>query len=228
MVFGTACQIVSQCVRFCRERRREKQIEGYLVPQLGTLLQRLREGGKSVLNVMGALAVLQELVAVEGGVFFGRIGEEVEEKGALRAVAELLAVPQSNKLEEMRKIEGSNYGIHPVGMYDPAFLFLHRLLVRAQKESPKRMEELLRGVRESKVQGRLAGVVVGLSSKVDLSPRGLISLLMVVYDVVSEGIGDEFAEEGLLGALVGLLGEEQVEALGEWPVGLGGGEVLVG
>ena len=40
---------------------------------------------------------------------------------------------QTNKLEEMRKIEGSNYGIHPIGLYDPAFLFTHRLLIRIQK-----------------------------------------------------------------------------------------------
>lgn len=38
----------------------------------------------------------------------------------------------------MRKIEGSNYGIHPLGLYDPAFLFLHRLLLRLQKENNKK------------------------------------------------------------------------------------------
>jgi len=44
----------------------------------------------------------------------------------------------------MRKIEGSNYGIHPIGLYDPAFLFMHRLLIRVQKEVPKKYEDMLK------------------------------------------------------------------------------------
>lgn len=48
---------------------------------------------------------------------------------------------------------------------------------------------------------------------------------MFLYDVISYGIWDEFADESFLQSLIGLLKEEQVEALAEWPVGLGGGEV---
>lgn len=223
VVFATACQILSQLGRFCREKKREKQLEAQVLPVLPLLLARLRDG-KGVLGVFGALGVLQELVSLEGG-FFGRIAEEVEERGCLKALVEFLGGSASNKLEEMRKIEGSNYGIHAVGLYDPLFLFLHRLLLRLQRELPRKHEELLRAMREAKLQVRVSALVVGLSSKTDLSPRGLISLLMLLYDLLSTGIWDEFADEGVLGALVGLLREAQVEALVEWPVTLGGGEV---
>jgi hypothetical protein len=60
--------------------------------------------------------------------------EEIEtDKGCLKAITEFISGSQTNKLEEMRKIEGSNYGIHVLGLYDPAFLFLHRLLLRLQR-----------------------------------------------------------------------------------------------
>jgi hypothetical protein len=72
---------------------------------------------------------------------------------------------------------------------------------------------------------KISQLVCTLSSKSDLSPRGLISLLMLLYDLVSGGIGDEFAEESFLQSLIGLLSEEQVSSLEDWPASLGGGEV---
>ena len=90
----------------------------------------------------------------------------------------------------MRKIEGSNYGAHIVGLYDSAFLFLHRLLARLQREQPRKGEEVLRALKESKVPMRVGQLVCGLNSKSDISPRGLINLLMLLYDLVSGGIGD--------------------------------------
>jgi hypothetical protein len=85
------------------------------------------------------------MVLVEGPTYFAKIIDELlSNKQYMRAIAEMLSNPQINKLEEMRKIEGSNYGIHGVGLYDPAFLFLHRVLVRLQKENHKQAEEMLK------------------------------------------------------------------------------------
>jgi hypothetical protein len=42
---------------------------------------------------------------------------------------------------------------------------------------------------------KIGQMVCGLSSKTDLSPRGLISLLMLLYDLLSWSIWDEFANE---------------------------------
>lgn len=55
------------------------------------------------------------------------------DRSYLRAITELVSSPQVNKLEEMRKVEGSNYGVHLLGLYDPSFLFLHRLVLRLQR-----------------------------------------------------------------------------------------------
>lgn len=110
----------------------------------------------------------------------------------------------------MRKIEGSNYGIHPIGLYDPSFLFLHRLLLRLQKENPRKLEDIVRGIKEHKIQVKINQMICGLSSKTDLSPRGLISLLMLLYDLLSITIWDEFADEDFFQSLIGLLKEQQL------------------
>ena len=69
----------------------------------------------------------------------------------------------------------------------------------------------------------MSQIVCQLNSKSDLSPRGLISLLMVLYDLMSSSICDEFADESFLQSLIALLGEDQVGSLEEWPTNLGGG-----
>lgn len=40
----------------------------------------------------------------------------------------------------MKKVEGTNYGVHAVGLYDNAFLFMHRFLIRVNKEYPKKTD----------------------------------------------------------------------------------------
>lgn len=48
-------------------------------------------------------------------------------------MANYLSNSERSKLEDIRNIEGSNYGIHACGYYDPVFLGYHRLMVRLAK-----------------------------------------------------------------------------------------------
>jgi hypothetical protein len=175
---------------------------------------KFKEVGKGVLNTFGALVILQEVVNIENPVFFNKILDEIEsDRFFLKNITEFIGNSHVNKLEDMRKIEGSNYGIHTVGLYDPALLFLHRLLVRLQKENPARLEMVVRNIKENKIQIKINQLVCSLSSKTDLSPRGLISLLMLLYDLLSITIWDEFADEKFFQSLIELLKEQQLETL---------------
>ena len=49
-------------------------------------------------------------------------------------------------------------------------------------------------IKDNKIQVKISQIVCTLSSKTDLSPRGLISLLMLLYDLLSITIWDEFAD----------------------------------
>ena len=60
---------------------------------------------KNPLNTFGSLLILQELLVLEGSIFFTRIIEDLEgDKSYFKAIAELISNCQVNKLEEMRKI----------------------------------------------------------------------------------------------------------------------------
>jgi hypothetical protein len=62
-----------------------------------------------------------------------------------------------------------------------------------------------------------------LSSKSDISPRGMIAYLMLIYDLASNKFPNEFLHSNLLRNLIDLLKEDQVNALAEWPPNFGGG-----
>lgn len=94
----------------------------------------------------------------------------------------------------MRKIEGSNYGLHCQGLYDPAFMLLHKLVYRVERDYGKKYDQLLKVLRESRLEQHILTIMVNLNSKVDLSPKGLISLMLLVFNLMSKEIGDEFAQ----------------------------------
>lgn len=85
----------------------------------------------------------------------------------------------------MRNLEGSNYGIHSVGYYDPVFLCYHRLIIKMQKDNKESQLELMKLFGNSLLHGKMADIVNKLSSKTDMSPRGLIAYLMLLYDLIS-------------------------------------------
>lgn len=60
----------------------------------------------------------------------------------------------------------------------------------------------MRILRESKLQLKISQIITTFSSKTDLSPRGLISLLMLTYDLINVSICDEFAQESFFQGLI--------------------------
>lgn len=50
---------------------------------------------------------------------------------------------------------------------------------------------------------------------------------MLLYDLLSTTIWDEFADENFFQSLIGLLKEQQLETILEWPINFGGGEVCI-
>lgn len=100
VVYATASQIVAQTVRYSREKKKEKAIESYLVQALPSILSKLKDVSKGILNSFGSLLILQELVNAETPLFFSKIIEEIEaDKGYLKAIGEFISASQINKLE---------------------------------------------------------------------------------------------------------------------------------
>lgn len=75
VVYGTTCQIAAQLIRYTKEKKQERHLETIMLQHLPVLLAKAREGAKSLLNTFGSLLVLQELLTIEGPLFFPRILE---------------------------------------------------------------------------------------------------------------------------------------------------------
>lgn len=71
----------------------------------------------------------------------------------------------------------------------------------------------MKSIKDNKLHLKINQLISNFSSKTDLSPRGLISLLMFIYDLVNVVITDQFADEHFFQSLINLLKEEQLEAL---------------
>jgi hypothetical protein len=124
----------------------------------------------------------------------------------------------------MRNIEGSNYGIHANGYYDPAFLCYHRLFTKLQKDDQESLAHLYTSITAAHLDSKLVDLMCRISTKSDISPRGMIAFLMLIYDMASHKMPNDFLHGNLLRALIDLLREEQTNAIMEWPVNFGGGE----
>lgn len=85
--------------------------------------------------------------------------------------------------------------------------------------------ELYRLLEQTKVDEKLVQLIVTLSPKTDLSPRGFITLLMLVHDLISEykPFAAKFFEESCFKVLVVMLRDSQLLSIQEWPVGAFGG-----
>lgn len=85
-------------MRYCKEKKREKHLEGHLLPYLPLIISKCKEG-KGPLTTFGSLLILQEMVLTEGNSYFGKILEEmVAKRHIVKGIADLLNNPQINKL----------------------------------------------------------------------------------------------------------------------------------
>ena len=72
---------------------------------------------------------------------------------------------------------------------------------------------------------KLIQLVVTLSPKSDISPKGMITLLMLCHDLMIEWKPFSFKllEDNSLRSLMGLLKESQLMSIEEWPTNIFGG-----
>jgi fused-like protein len=71
----------------------------------------------------------------------------------------------------------------------------------------QKINDLYRMLEECRIDDKLIQLFVTLSPKTDLSPRGLITLLMLTHDLVSEykPFASKFFDENCFKVLIGLL-----------------------
>lgn len=138
IVFSTACLIISHILKYTRERKKEEELvdKEYISDGLASsLIAKIEhEGTKSQsLALFGCFIVIQELL-IRPIPNLSKMTDFLMSEKCIKIMNNYLSNSEKSRLEEMRNLEGSNYGVHSVGYYDPAFLCYHRLIVKIQKE----------------------------------------------------------------------------------------------
>ncbi len=97
-----------------------------------------------------------------------------------------------NKIEEIRKIEGSGFGCPIYGFNDSIINFLQKLLVifslfifqfRYHKDH-KKLSDLFILFEQSGLDISIINILLTLNPKSDISPKGFVSYLILVHDAV--------------------------------------------
>ncbi|EGR33161.1 protein kinase domain protein [Ichthyophthirius multifiliis] len=134
-----------------------------------------------------------------------------------------------NKMEEIRHIEGSGFGCPVYGFNDCIIYFLQRLLFRYHKEHRK-LQELFILFEQSGLDLQILNILLNLNQKSDISPKGFVSFLILVHDIIFSdffSFSQKIFQEKTLRIMCEILKENQLKALNEWPNSNGGGMMCV-
>lgn len=72
------------------------------------------------------------------------------------------------------------------------------------------MKDFLKLISTTSIEYRISEIIIKLSMKTDLSPKGMIALLMSLYDICKERIPQEMLQPNFLKNLINLLNENQL------------------
>jgi len=134
-----------------------------------------------------------------------------------------------NRMEEIRKVEGSSYGCPIIGFFDGIFIFLQKLFVRYQRENRK-VKDFLAHMQESGINESIFALLIQINHRSDISPKGFISMLSLIHDCIYNDFNTfafKIFQNNVLQLFSDLMKENQIITLQEWPAAYGGGIACV-
>ena len=178
-----------------------------------------------------ALNLLAELLAVDSSAPT-TILQKFETVECFKLMNEIITHTNKkniNRMEEIRKVEGSSYGCPIIGFFDGIFIFLQKLFVRFQRENRK-VKEFLAHMQESGLNDSIFALLVQINHRSDISPKGFISMLSLIHDCIYNDFNTfafKMFQSNVLQLFSDLMKENQMITLQEWPAAFGGGVTCV-
>ena len=126
-----------------------------------------------------------------------------------KTIVELFNNKKIIKNDEIRKIEGSQFGCPLYGWCDHIINFLQRLLFRYHKEH-KKMSDLFKILEDTQIDNCLIQIILSLGQKSDISPRGMVYLLILIHDTIYsdfKSFSQKFYKEQVITSLCQILKE---------------------
>jgi len=93
-----------------------------------------------------------------------------------------------NQKEDVKKVEGTNYGCPLSGFYDLPISLLQRLIQKYTTDTKALKEDMittfLAALNQSNMAETIVNIVLTLANETDISPKGVISLLVVIHEAI--------------------------------------------
>ncbi|CAD8055051.1 unnamed protein product [Paramecium sonneborni] len=136
---------------------------------------------------------------------------------------------KQNRTEEIRKLEGSSFGCPSYGFVDGVITLLQKLLFRYNKEQ-KKLTDLFQLLEKYEINQLLFQILLNITSRNDVSPKGFVSLLILIHDSIYsnfKALGQLIFQDNSIRILCSFLKEAQLQSIQEWPSSSGGGMACV-
>ena len=105
---------------------------------------------------------------------------------SLTKLVSLIDINSGGNKNEMRLLQGTNFGCPFSGFYDQPLNLLNKIQQKQMETSPDPSKaDLLQGPNGNGLGDTVMAFLLNLSSKTELSPKGFISLLSFVHDVIN-------------------------------------------
>jgi len=227
VICATAMQVFSHVIKHAK---RDSSVELTVNPNYLLDLFKKNVQADPIVSVL-ALNLLAELLNVDSA-SSGTIIQKADNIEFFKLINEIITYTNKkniNRMEEVRKVEGSSYGCPILAFFDGIFIFLQKLFVRLQKEN-RRVKEFLQYMQDSGLNDSIFSLLVQLNHRSDLSPRGFISMISLIHDCIYNDFNTfafKIFQNTVLQIFSDLMKENQIIMLQEWPIAYGGGSACV-
>ena len=148
----------------------------------------------------------------------------------LSLIQQLLDI--NKKKDDIKKVDGTNFGCPTIGFYDYPLIFLERLHAKHISESSKssdKTNEFSTALNTINIADSIVSFILNLGTRTDVSPRGLIPLLGFTHECIYKDIKNVMQKifKNCIRVLCSLIREDQLLSIQEWPENCGGGPSAV-
>lgn len=101
----------------------------------------------------------------------------------LKLIKETCKLVQGKGRDENKKLEGTNFGFHRYGILDYPFIYIEKLYKSSNRDKFK--SDFIQALSEIQFDEVLIDLLSNISYKSDISPRGISSILVLIFELIS-------------------------------------------
>jgi fused-like protein len=165
---------------------------------------------KDILVPIMAAGILGDVVGSETCHASQTITQRYLSQNSMALLNQIMDVSQSKS--DIKRVDGNNFGCPFLGYYDYPYKMMRNIINKASKNE---MQGLVNSLNNNNVSDTIMSFFLNISSKSEISPKGFLNILEIVYDTIVTGYNDMTTKifKNCLKMLCSFLRENQLLAI---------------